>query len=344
MAIAQWLGVVCALVFIMIVVGGITRLTESGLSITEWKPITGTLPPLTSADWQSEFSKYQQIPEYQKINGPAGMTLADFKAIYFWEWSHRFLGRLIGLAFALPLAWFWLRKQIPPGYKPRLVLLLVLGGMQGVIGWWMVVSGLSVRTDVSHLRLATHLIAALIILGWMFWTMLDLIRYQRDAAPPARMTWFSVMVLIILFIQLLFGAFTAGLNAGRMSTTWPMMNGHLLPLGIDWSVGWFKTVYNNPYLIHFIHRWWAWVVVVVLVVLSRKIRKAHRNVSWVIHTAFGAQIVLGIATVMTGMNLTLAVLHQAVGALVVVASVWGIHILGRRKRETGHSPQKGEQL
>lgn len=332
MAITGWLAVVCALIFTMVVVGGITRLTESGLSITEWKPIAGALPPLSSADWQSEFSKYQQIPEYQEINGPAGMTLADFKAIYFWEWSHRLLGRLIGLAFALPLAWFWLRKQIPPGYKPRLLLLLALGGMQGVIGWWMVVSGLSVRTDVSHFRLATHLIAALIILGWMFWTMLDLIRYHRNSAPPSRMTVFGVAVLVILLIQLLFGAFTAGLNAGRMSNTWPMMNGRLLPVGIDWSVGWIKAVCNNPYLIHFIHRWWAWAVVTILIILSRKIRKSHRKVSLVIHTAFGIQIVLGIATVMSGMNLTLAALHQAVGALVVLASVWGIHILGQRER------------
>ena len=173
-ALINWLMGVAALVFAMVVVGGITRLTESGLSITEWKPITGTLPPLNEAAWMSEFEKYKQIPEYTQINGPAGMTMAEFKFIYFWEWVHRLLGRVIGLAFALPLAWFWVKQAIPAGYKPRLLALLALGGLQGTIGWWMVSSGLSARTDVSHYRLAVHLLTAFIILGGLVWTALDL--------------------------------------------------------------------------------------------------------------------------------------------------------------------------
>ena len=219
-AISNWLYSVALLVFIMVIVGGVTRLTESGLSITEWKPITGALPPLSEAVWQSEFEKYQQIPEYLEINGPAGMTLAEFKFIYFWEWVHRLLGRLIGLAFALPFAWFALKRAIPKGYGGRLVALLVLGGMQGVIGWWMVTSGLTERTDVSHFRLATHLLMAFFILGGLVWTALDLRGYAHHNARPSRLTGVGLLVFCVLFVQLLFGAYTAGLNAGYVSNTW----------------------------------------------------------------------------------------------------------------------------
>ena len=222
-AIANWLFAVASLVFLMVVVGGITRLTESGLSITEWKPITGAVPPLTEADWQEAFRKYQQIPEYQLLN--QGMSLADFKFIFFWEWVHRLLGRVIGLAFALPLLWFAIKRAIPNGYGIRLVALLALGGLQGAIGWWMVASGLVDRTDVSHYRLATHLLTALFILSGLVWTALDLKALARDpAAQPARLTGFSAAVAVVLAVQLLFGAYTAGLNAGLASSDWPLMN------------------------------------------------------------------------------------------------------------------------
>ena len=214
---SNWLYCVALLVFIMVIVGGVTRLTESGLSITEWKPITGALPPMSEAVWQLEFEKYQQIPEYLEINGPAGMTLAEFKFIYFWEWVHRLLGRLIGLAFALPFAWFAIKRAIPNGYGGRLVALLVLGGMQGVIGWWMVTSGLTERTDVSHFRLATHLLTAFLILGGLVWTALDLRQFARHQTRPSKLTGFGLLVFCVLFVQLLFGAYTAGLNAGYVS-------------------------------------------------------------------------------------------------------------------------------
>lgn len=332
-AIARWLLVVAALVFVMVVIGGITRLTESGLSITEWKPITGALPPLSESAWQSEFVKYQQIPEYTKINGPNGMTLSDFKFIYFWEWMHRLLGRIIGLAFAFPLLWFWVKKQIPAGYHSRLVILLFLGGMQGVIGWWMVKSGLSVRTDVSHYRLATHLLAALFILGALVWTALDLRRFARDGTAPAKLTGFGLFVLVVLFTELLLGAFMAGLNAGYVSNTWPLMYKRFFPPGIDWSQGILHTVGNNPFVIHFMHRWWAWVLITVLIILCRRIRKSDRKASIAIHTAFGVQVLLGIATIMTRVNITLAVLHQAGGALLVAATVWGVHSLAFTPRK-----------
>ena len=331
-AISNWLYSVAFLVFIMVVVGGITRLTESGLSITEWKPITGALPPLSEADWLSEFTKYQQIPEYREISGPAGMTLADFKFIYFWEWVHRLLGRLIGVAFALPLLWFAVKRAIPSGYAMRLVALLALGGLQGTIGWWMVSSGLSERTDVSHFRLAVHLLTALFILGGLVWTALDLRQLARGNDRPARLTGLGVSVLAVLFVQLLFGAYTAGLNAGYVSNTWPLMNGYFVPGGINWAEGVWASLNNDPYLIHFIHRWWAWVAVGFLVLLARKVRSLNRWSSVAIHIAFGSQILLGIATVMTGIDINLAVLHQAVGALVVAATVWGVHVIGRAPR------------
>ncbi len=329
----RWLVFIALLVFAMVVVGGITRLTESGLSITEWKPITGALPPLSEAAWASEFEKYKAIPEYTEINGPAGMTLAQFKFIYFWEWVHRLLGRLVGLAFALPLAWFWAKRAIPAGYKPRLLALLALGGLQGAIGWWMVSSGLSARTDVSHYRLAVHLLAALFILGGLVWTALDLNMLARNRhAKPAKLTGFSGVVLAILFVQLLFGAWVAGLNAGYVSSTWPLMNDRFVPDGIDVTKGTLHALVNDPFLTHFVHRWWAWVAVIALIMLARRTRQAGvRPASIAIHSAFGVQILLGIATVMTGVNIILAVSHQAVGALLVAATVWGAHVLGRRQ-------------
>ena len=333
-AIANWLFSVAILVFAMVVVGGITRLTESGLSITEWKPVSGAIPPLNEAAWQVAFTKYQQIPEYQLIN--KGMTLAQFKFIYFWEFIHRLLGRLIGVAFALPLAWFALRRAIPKGYGWRLTALLALGGLQGTIGWWMVASGLTLRTDVSHYRLAAHLLTALFILGGLVWTALDLKALAANPTlRPARLTGTGAAVLVILGIQFLFGAYTAGLNAGQVANTWPLMNDHLVPEGIDWTGGMLAALGSDPFLIHFIHRWWAWVLVAALIILARKVRAAgNRLASVAIHTAFGTQILLGIATVMTGVSIPIAVLHQAVGALVVAATVWGVHVLGRIKERT----------
>lgn len=328
-AISNWLYAVAFLVFVIVVVGGITRLTESGLSITEWKPITGAIPPMSQEVWVSEFEKYKQIPEYLEINGPAGMTLEDFKLIYFWEWTHRLLGRLIGLAFALPFLWFAFKRAIPNGYGGRLVALLVLGGMQGAIGWWMVSSGLTERTDVSHFRLAAHLLTAFLILGGLIWTALDLRQLACGQNRPAKLTSFGLIVFGVLFLQLLFGAYTAGLNAGYVSNTWPLMNGSLIPVGINWADSAWSMLNNDPYVIHFIHRWWAWVTVGFLVVLALRIRVQSRKTSIAIHSAYGVQILLGIATVITGISIHFAVLHQAVGALVVISTAWGVHILGR---------------
>jgi cytochrome c oxidase assembly protein subunit 15 len=330
LTLVRWLYAVAVLVVLIVVVGGITRLTESGLSITEWKPITGALPPLSEAQWQAEFEAYKRIPQYVEVNGPAGMTVADYKFIYFWEWVHRLLARLIGMAFALPLAWFWLRKQIPQGYKPRLLALLALGGLQGAVGWWMVSSGLTQDVKVSHFRLAAHLLVALATLGGLVWTALDL-RALARGEPAARLTSFGALALAALLVQLFFGALTAGLRAGYVASDWPLMQDNFFPEGVDWSAGPIHALLHDPLLIHFVHRWWAWAVVAVLVVMGRKLKaRGARGASIAVHSAFGTQVVLGVATVMSGIALWLAVAHQLTGALLVAATTWGAHVLGRR--------------
>jgi len=330
-AIANWLMAVAGLVFLMVVVGGITRLTESGLSITEWNPIRGAIPPLSDAEWRHAFALYRQTPEFREINGPAGMGLAQYKFIFFWEWIHRLIGRLIGLAFALPLLWFAAKRAIPAGYGWKLVALLLLGGSQGLLGWYMVMSGLVDRTDVSHFRLSAHLLLALFIMAALIWTALDLRRLARTGEDrPARLTGPALATAAILFVQLLLGAWVAGLNAGYVASDWPLMQGKLIPDGIDWSAGVGFALTNDPYLIHFLHRWWAWVVVAALVIFARKVKPIDPRASKAIHNAFGTQILLGIATVMSGMNIVLAVLHQAVGASVVAAFTWGANVHGRR--------------
>lgn len=330
-AIATWLLIVAFMVFAMVVVGGITRLTESGLSITQWKPITGAIPPLTHEQWMEAFRAYQQIPEYKEIN--RGMSLDDFQFIFFWEWVHRLLGRLIGLAFAVPLIWFAWKRAIPAGYGWRLVALLALGGLQGAIGWWMVKSGLSVRTDVSHYRLAVHLLTALFIIAGLVWTALDLKALARDTgAQPAALKGMALLAGGLLAVQLLLGAFTAGLDAGYVSSTWPLMNDHVVPRGIDWAHGLWATLSSDPYMVHFIHRWWAWITAIGLFMLARATKRAgQRAASVAIHATLGTQIALGIATVISGIALPLAVLHQAVGALLVAATAWGAHGIGSRR-------------
>ncbi len=331
-ALTRWLLAVAALVLVMVVVGGITRLTESGLSITEWKPVSGAIPPLNAADWDAAFARYQATSEYREINGPAGMNLAAFKIIFFWEWLHRLLGRLVGIAFAVPLAWFAMKRAIPVGYGWRLTLLLLLGASQGALGWYMVQSGLAERTDVSHFRLSAHLLTALFILAGLVWTALDLRQFARTGDDrPARLVPLAIGVIVVLFVQLLLGAWVAGLDAGYVATDWPLMQGRLVPDGLEASRGAWFALTHDPYLIHFLHRWWAWVAVAALVVFARRVKPLDRRASIAIHSMLGVQILLGIATVMSGMALWLAASHQAVGALLVAATAWGAHVVGRQR-------------
>ncbi len=341
LALARWLMLIAALIVAIVVVGGITRLTESGVSITEWNVVSGTLPPLTEAAWQAEFAKYRQTPQFLRINGPAGMTLATYKFIFFWEWVHRLLARGIGAVFALPLAWFWLRGAIPPGYRLRLIALLALGGLQGAVGWWMVSSGIVHDVKVSHFRLAAHLLVALTTLAGVVWTLLDLRSHARGL-PPARLRPLAALALAALAIQLLFGAWLAGLRAGVVAgagwfnpDAWPLMQGQIWPAGIDGSGGALAALGHDPYLVHFIHRWWAWVVVAVMVVLARRVRATSRAAAGALHGVTGTQVLLGIATVWSGVWLPLAVLHQATGALLVIAAAVAAHTLGRGTKPEG---------
>jgi len=327
-ALSNLLLLVAALVFAMVVVGGITRLTESGLSITEWKPISGAIPPLSKVDWSRAFDLYRATPQYREVSGPAGMTLAGFKFIFFWEWVHRFLGRIIGLVFAAGVLWFAAKRAIPKGYGWRLAALFVLGGAQGAIGWFMVMSGLEGRTEVSPYRLSAHLLMALFLMSALIWTALDL---REHRSRPARLTGWAVFALAVLTMQLLLGAWVAGFRAGYVSNSWPDMNGRFFPAGVDWSRGAPFALTHDPFLLHFLHRWWAWVVVAVLVLFARQVKRVEgaRTASIAIHSAFGTQIVLGILTVLSGIAMWLAVLHQATGTLLLAATVWGAHELGK---------------
>jgi cytochrome c oxidase assembly protein subunit 15 len=335
LALSNLLLAVVGLVLAMVVVGGITRLTESGLSITRWDLVSGAIPPLTHADWVRAFDLYRQTPQYIEVAGPAGMTLSGFKFIFLWEWVHRLLGRLLGLIFFVGVAWFALKRAIPKGYGWRLAALFVLGGAQGAVGWFMVMSGLEGRTEVSPYRLSAHLLFALFLMAALIWTALDLRALARDRdSRPARLTGWGLLALATLFIQLMLGAWVAGFRAGYVSNSWPLMGGRLFPEGVDWSRGPLFAMTHDLYLLHFLHRWWAWVVVAVLVVFARKVRKVPgaRAASIAIHSAFGTQIVLGILTVLSGIAIWLAVLHQATGALLVATTVWGAHELGRHRR------------
>jgi len=328
-ALATWLFLVAGLIVAMVIVGGITRLTESGLSITEWKPISGAIPPLTDAAWQAEFDHYKRIPEYTQIN--RGMTLAGFKHIFFWEYTHRLLGRLIGLAFALPLLWFAVKRRIPPGYGWRLVALLALGGLQGAIGWWMVSSGLAVRTDVSHVRLAVHLITALVLLSGMVWTALDLRNLaQSRLAKPATLRPLALVALALLFSQIMFGAFTAGLNAGYAFASWPLMGDSFFPAGVPMVSPAWRNAVDNPVVVQFIHRWFAFIAAAALVALALKaIRSGGGIAGRVLIGLVVFQILLGISTLMSGVEIGIAVAHQANAALTLIAATFAAHAIGR---------------
>ena len=328
-ALARWLWAVALLVIMVVAVGGITRLTESGLSITEWKPVSGVVPPLTEAGWQAEFEKYKQIPEYREIN--AGMSLAAFKGIFFWEWLHRILGRLVGMALLVPLAFFAWRRAIPAGFGARLLGLAALVGLQGAIGWWMVASGLVDRTDVSHFRLALHLLTALFLLAALVWTARDFAVMARDpVAVRPRLTGVAWAVIAILFVQLLLGAWVAGLNAGYVASTWPSMNDHFVPEGIDWSRGAWFAFTNDPFLLHFLHRWWSWVAAIALLLLARSLaRRGARTEARLLVVVVAAQMLLGIWTVVSGVSMWVAVMHQVIGAILVAISAAALHRLGR---------------
>lgn len=300
----NWLYFTAFMVFAMAVIGAITRLTESGLSMVEWKPLIGAIPPLSESEWERVFNLYKATPEF--IHKNSWMELADFKEIFFWEWFHRLWGRLIGMVFALPLAWFWIRKQIPEGYKGKLLFLLALGGAQGFMGWFMVMSGLVDRPDVSHFRLAAHLLLAVIIYCALLWVAFGL---QPDDDKTGtfcekRHGWAA---FALLFVTVTWGAFTAGLDGGLLYNTWPKMDAHWIPPEVT---GLFAITHDAG-AVQFVHRWIA--IAAAIFTLWFACRRKHTAIGIMVLL----QVALGIGTVMSQVNITMAALHQA-GALVLL--------------------------
>ena len=327
-AIRAWLAVLFVLVLAMIVVGGATRLTGSGLSITEWKPVTGAIPPMNAADWQSEFDLYRQIPQYQELN--RGMSLSEFQYIYWWEWGHRLLGRVVGLVWALGFVFFWATSRIPTGWTPRLLSLGALGGLQGAIGWWMVSSGLNEgMLRVASYRLATHLGIAFLILGLITWYVLQLSRSEAELmrarrAGEAKLFRMSTGLMHLTFVQILLGALVAGIDAGRTYTGWPTMGGEWIPAAIwDGTLGW-RNFFENPALVQFIHRMTGYLLAIFAVVVWLRARRSPHPVTRgafsVMIVAMAAQIGLGILNVIHASPLHLALAHQF-GAVVLFAMI-----------------------
>lgn len=335
-----WLFVIAALVFAMVVVGGATRLTDSGLSITEWRPVTGAVPPLTQAGWAAEFEKYRRIPEYRLVN--AGMSLAEFQTIYWWEWAHRFLGRVIGLAFAVPFAVFLLMRRIPVGLVGRCWLLLGLGGLQGAVGWWMVSSGLSERVDVAPERLIVHLGLALFLFGLLVWTALDAWRGRQGRAALGRWSRVGAALLVLVFVQCLLGGLVAGNDAGRVFTDWPLMGGEAFPSEYGRSGGglW-TTLAHDPAAVQLHHRLSGYALFLAAwsafaVALRSSAPRGIRAGTALLAAAVTGQMLLGIATLMAAVPLSLGIAHQAGAVLVLGAGVglaWTSGAFSRPARE-----------
>jgi heme a synthase len=324
----EWLLTVAALVFLMVSVGGATRLTGSGLSITEWQPIVGTVPPLSQADWLEAFAKYQQIPQYHHVN--RGMSLDAFKTIFWWEWTHRFLGRLIGAAFLVPFLCFLAAGQMPRALLGRLCGIFVLGALQGFIGWYMVRSGLAERIDVSQYRLALHLGFAIAIFGTLIWVALSLdVAEQHPAgAKPARVGSAAAIVLLVL-VQILLGAFVAGLKAGASYNTWPLMDGRLVPDGLGAMQPWYLNLFENALTVQFNHRLVAYALVLATIWQAWALRRTRDPriglTAAVLAVAVLAQAALGIATLLAQVPLALGLAHQAGAAAVFGIAVWHLY-------------------
>ena len=334
-AIRTWLLVVAALVFAMVVVGGATRLTESGLSITEWQPVAGVLPPLEEAQWQVQFEKYKAIPQYQALN--PGMTLATFKTIFWWEFTHRLLGRAIAVAFLLPFLWFLWRGMIGRGLWGRLWVIFGLGAVQGGVGWWMVASGLADRVEVSQYRLAFHLTLACLIYVAVLWTAQEYASRSGTAAPP-RLRVGARLLLALVLVQIYLGALVAGLRAGLIYNTWPLIDGTLWPSGSQllFSQPWWRNFFENPLTVQFDHRLTAYALVAISLLHAidamRTLRGTARSGALALAGAVTLQATLGIATLLAQAPLALALVHQAMAMIVLTFAVLHAQRIGEGAR------------
>jgi heme a synthase len=333
-AVRWWLIGVAALIALMVLVGGATRLTESGLSIVEWKPVTGTLPPLTSAQWHEAFEGYKKIPQYRELND--GMTLAEFKTIFWWEWSHRLLGRFIGVAYLLPFLYFLWRGALRAELKRRLWLIFGLGAVQGAVGWWMVASGLTQRTEVSQYRLAAHLILALVIFAAIVWTVRRM-RVRPAVAAARRLKLFSQILLGLTFLQIYFGALVAGLRAGRAYNTWPTIDGAFIPSAerLFFEQPWWRNLFDNVLTVQFEHRMTAYLLLVVALWHAIDATRARAGAvvggAWWLVAAVLLQAVLGILTLLNQVPIDLALAHQAVAIVVLTIAVANVERLSPRR-------------
>ena len=335
-AIRWWLISIATLIAIMVLVGGATRLTESGLSIVEWKPVTGSLPPLNADQWSRAFEAYKTIPQYRELN--AGMNLDQFKTIFWWEWSHRLLGRVIGIAYLLPFLWFMWRGFVSGDLRRRLWLIFSLGALQGAIGWWMVASGLSQRVEVSHYRLATHLVLALLIFAAIVWTLRRLTA-RPPLAASSRLKATSVALLVLTFLQLYLGALVAGLRAGKVYNTWPAIDGGLIPstARLFFEQPWWRNLFDNALTVQFEHRTAAYLLLTLAVlhaldaIGSRAGTAAVNGALWLL-AAITLQATLGILTLLNQAPIDLALAHQAVAIAVLTLAVL------QAERLTGRQP------
>jgi cytochrome c oxidase assembly protein subunit 15 len=336
-AIRAWLLAVAALIAVMVLVGGATRLTESGLSIVEWKPVTGALPPLSASEWQRAFEAYKQIPQFRQLNG--GMSLSDFKTIFWWEWSHRLLGRVIGAVYLLPFLYFLWRGGMTAELRRRLWVIFGLGALQGAVGWWMVASGLSERVEVSQYRLATHLVLALLIFAAVVWTLRRL-GEQPQLQVSARMKITGAILVVLIFVQLYFGALVAGLRAGLVYNTWPAIDGGFIPSStrLWFETPWWRNLFENTLTVQFEHRMTAYALFLLAalhaidLLRARSPRAVINGALWLLG-AVTLQAVLGILTLLNQVPILLALSHQAVAIAVLTLAVLQAERLAGRRAE-----------
>ena len=330
-----WLLCGCILIFCMVVIGGITRLTGSGLSITEWKPIMGAIPPLNNTEWQIAFQKYKQIPQFQQVN--YDFSLEDFKTIFFWEYLHRLIGRLIGIVFIVPFLWFYFKGMFDKKTLGKVLFLFLLGGLQGFLGWFMVKSGLAERTSVSHIRLAIHLLTAFLTFGFTLYFALELLKKRDENNAYNKGLYHLVsLILFVTTIQLVYGAFVAGMHAGKIYNTYPLMNGKIFPVGALALHPVWINIFDNQGTVQFIHRWLAALLVIMTFALFYKILKRKINVIQKTGVLFlvidiSIQFLLGVYTLLSGVNFTLAIFHQAGAFFVFSAGVYLLFVFGRAK-------------
>jgi len=342
-AVRWWLVTIAALIAIMVLVGGATRLTESGLSIVEWKPITGTLPPLNEAQWRQAFEGYKTIPQYSELN--AGMNLAEFKTIFWWEWSHRLLGRVIGVAYLLPFLWFLWRGALSADLKRRLWVIFGLGALQGAVGWWMVASGLSQRVEVSQLRLATHLVLALLIYAAIIWTLRRL-GERPSVVASSRLKITSLVLLALTFVQLYLGALVAGLRAGRVYNTWPEIDGALIPdlARLLFELPWWRNLFDNTLTVQFEHRMVAYALFALVILHAVDAVRSRATITVIngalaLAAAVTSQAVLGILTLLHQVPILLALAHQAMAVVVLTLAILQAERMASRR--AGHVRQLG---